>query len=128
VTGGSGYIGGRLIDLLTQREENEVVNLDLRPPSVPRPRTRFVRMDIRDRGMRSLLEAERPDALVHLAFVLNPMRDEQTMYDIDVNGTQNVLEAASRSAVGQALAASSTTADGGWPDSPVPLAEDRRAR
>ena len=48
ITGGSGYIGGRLIDLLTQREDTEVVILDLRPPAVPRPRTRFVRMDVRD--------------------------------------------------------------------------------
>jgi UDP-glucose 4-epimerase len=75
ITGGSGYIGGRLIDMLTQREDSEVVNIDLRPPAVPRPRTRFVRMDIRDRGMRSFLESERPDALVHQAFLLNPIRD-----------------------------------------------------
>ena len=52
-------------------------------------------MDIRDRGMGALIAAERPDALVHLAFVLNPIRDEHTMYDIDVNGTDNVLDAAS---------------------------------
>src|SRR2546421_641353 len=128
ITGGSGYIGGRLSDLLTQREDTEVVTIDLRPPAVPRPRTRFVRMDIRDRGMRSLLEAERPDALVHLAFVLNPMRDEQTMYDIDVNGTQNVLEAASTAVVSQVLVASSTTAYGAFPDNPVPLTEEHPVR
>jgi UDP-glucose 4-epimerase len=128
VTGGSGYIGGRLIDLLTQDPENEVLNLDLRPPATPRPRTRFQQMDVRDRGMRALLESERPDALVHLAFVLNPMRDEQTMYDIDVNGTQNVLEAASAAGVGQLLVASSTTAYGAFPDNPVPLTEEHPVR
>jgi UDP-glucose 4-epimerase len=128
ITGGSGYIGGRLIDLLSQDPANEVLNLDLRPPAIPRPRTRFLRMDVRDRGMRGLLEAERPDALVHLAFVLNPMRDEQTMYDIDVNGTQNVLEAASGAGVGQLLVASSTTAYGAFPDNPVPLTEEHPVR
>jgi hypothetical protein len=45
--------------------------------------------------MRELLEREQPDALVHLAFVLNPLRDEARMYDIDVNGTAAVLRAAS---------------------------------
>jgi UDP-glucose 4-epimerase len=128
ITGGSGYIGGRLIELLTQREDVEVVNLDIRPPAVQRPRTRFMQMDIRDPGIRSLLESERPDALVHLAFVLNPLRDEHTMYDIDVNGTDNVLTAASAAGTPQLLVASSTTAYGAFPDNPVPLTEDDPVR
>ncbi len=128
ITGGSGYIGSRLIDVLTGREDTEVVNLDLRPPAVPRPRTRFVHMDIRDRGIRALLESEQPDALVHLAFVLNPIRDERKMYDIDVNGTQNVLDAAAAAGVSQLLVASSTTAYGAFPDNPVPLTEEDPVR
>ena len=43
------------------------------------------------------------------------------MYDIDVNGTQNVLEAASAAGVEHLLVASSTTAYGAFPDNPVPL-------
>jgi len=128
ITGGSGYIGGRLIELLTQRDDTEVVNIDVRPPAIPRPRTRFVQMDIRDRGIRGLLESERADALVHLAFVLNPIRDEHRMYDIDVNGTDNVLEAASAAGIGQLLVASSTTAYGAFPDNPVPLTEEHPVR
>jgi UDP-glucose 4-epimerase len=128
ITGGTGYIGGRLIEMLTQREDTEVVNIDLRPPAVPRPRTRFVQMDIRDRGMRSFLESERPDALVHLAFVLNPIRDEHKMYDIDVNGTQNVLDAGAAAGISQLLVASSTTAYGAFPDNPVPLPEEHPVR
>ena len=128
ITGGSGYIGGRLIELLTQRDDTEVVNIDVRPPAIPRPRTRFVQMDIRDRGIRGLLESERADALVHLAFVLNPIRDEHRMYDIDVNGTDNVLEAASTAGIGQLLEASSTTAYGAFADNPVPLTEEHPVR
>jgi UDP-glucose 4-epimerase len=129
ITGGSGYIGSRLVEFLAKREETErIAIVDLRPPAVQRPKTEFVRMDIRDRGMRSLVAKERPDALVHLAFVLNPMRDEATMYDIDVNGTQNVLDAASDAGTGHLLVASSTTAYGAWPDNPVPLTEDDPVR
>jgi UDP-glucose 4-epimerase len=128
ITGGSGYIGGRLIELLTQQDDAEVVNVDIRPPAIPRQRTRFVKMDIRDRAMRSLLETERPDALVHLAFVLNPIRDERTMYDIDVNGTENVLNAATEAGTPHLLVASSTTAYGAWPDNPVPLTEEHPVR
>ena len=128
ITGGSGYIGSRLTDLLVQNDENEVVNLDIRPPAVPKSRTRFVRMDIRDRGMAALIAEERPDALVHLAFVLNPIRDEHAMYDIDVNGTANVLDAAAAAGVPHLLVASSTTAYGAWPDNPVPIPEEHPVR
>ena len=124
ITGGSGYIGSRLTDLLVEQDDNEVLNIDIKPPAVPRSRTRFIKMDIRDRGMRDLFERERPDAVIHLAFVLNPIRDEHTMYDIDVNGTHNVLEAAAAAGVGQMLVASSTTAYGAFPDNPVPMAEE----
>ncbi len=55
----------------------------------------------------NLLVSERPDAIVHLAFVLNPIRDEHAMYDIDVNGTANVLEAAARAGISHLLVASS---------------------
>jgi UDP-glucose 4-epimerase len=128
ITGGSGYIGSRLTDLLVARDDTEIVNVDIRPPAMPRSRTRFVKMDIRDRGMRDLFEREQPDAVVHLAFVLNPIRDEHTMYDIDVNGTQNVLDAASAAGVQQLLVASSTTAYGAFPDNPVPMTEEQPVR
>ena len=128
ITGGSGYIGSRLTDLLVQHEDNEVVNLDIRAPAVPRSRTRFVHMDIRDRGIAALIAEERPDALVHLAFVLNPIRDEHRMYDIDVNGTANVLDAAAAAGVPHLLVASSTTAYGAWPDNPVPIPEEHPVR
>ena len=129
ITGGSGYIGSRLIELLAEREDTErIVITDIRPPAVPWPKTAYIEMDIRDRAMLPLLEIEEPDALVHLAFVLNPMHDEQTMYDIDVNGTQNVLDAASRAGTAHLLVASSTTAYGAWPDNPVPLTEQHPVR
>jgi UDP-glucose 4-epimerase len=129
ITGGSGYIGSRLVELLSAREDTErILITDLRAPAVPWPKTTYLEMDIRDPGMLPLLEAEEPDALVHLAFVLNPMRDEHTMYDIDVNGTQSVLDAAARADVQHVLVASSTTAYGAWPDNPVPLVEEHPVR
>jgi UDP-glucose 4-epimerase len=124
ITGGSGYIGSRLVEQLAEREDTErIVILDVRPPAVPWPKCTYVEMDIRDRRLHSLLQAEQPNALVHLAFVLNPIHDEHRMYDIDVNGTQNVLDAASAAGVEHLVVASSTTAYGAWPDNPVPLRE-----
>jgi UDP-glucose 4-epimerase len=130
ITGGSGYIGSRLTEVLVGREETErVVNLDVRPPAVPWPKTDYVSGDVRDRArMRELLERERPDALIHLAFLLNPTRDDALMYDIDVNGTVATLWAASEAGVEHVLVTSSSTAYGAWPDNPVPIAEDHPVR
>ena len=126
VTGGSGYIGTRLVERLAAREDTERIAIaDLRPPASHRPKVTFSRLDVRDLGgARRLLEAERPDALVHLAFVLNPIHDEAAMYDVDVGGTHNVLQAASEAGTGQVLVTSSATAYGAFPDNPVPIAED----
>jgi UDP-glucose 4-epimerase len=126
ITGGSGYIGSRLIEQLVERDDTErIVIADIRPPRAFRPKVEFSKLDVRDGpGVRALLERERPDALLHLAFVLNPMRDEYAMYDIDVGGTHNVLEAAAATGVGQVLVTSSATAYGAFPDNPVPIDED----
>jgi UDP-glucose 4-epimerase len=130
ITGGSGYIGSRLTELLSARDETErILNLDVRPPATPWPKTEYMRGDVRNRAaMRELFERESPDALVHLAFILNPIRDEARMYDVDVNGTQAVLEAASQAGTEQVLVTSSGTAYGAFPDNPVPIAEDHPVR
>jgi UDP-glucose 4-epimerase len=130
ITGGSGYIGTRLVSLLSSREDTgEIVICDVRPPATYRPRTRFERMDVRDpAGVRALVERVRPDALVHLAFLLDPIHDEALMYDVDVNGTHNVLEAAASAGVRQVLVTSSTAAYGAFPDNPAPLTEDHPVR
>jgi UDP-glucose 4-epimerase len=130
ITGGSGYIGSRLVDHLSGREETDaIVVADIRPPASFRPKTTFAKLDVRDRaGVRELLAGEQPDCVVHLAFLLNPIHDEAAMYDVDVNGTQYVLEAASAAGVRQMLVTSSTTAYGAFADNPVPLTEDDPVR
>ncbi|MBD0282649.1 MAG: hypothetical protein ICV69_10715 [Thermoleophilaceae bacterium] len=42
-----------------------------------KPKSQFERLDVRDRdGVGAVLDRARPDALVHLAFTLNPVHDE----------------------------------------------------
>ena len=90
ITGGSGYIGSRLVDLLARREDTEkIVIADVVPPKGGyRPKTEYERVDVRDRAaVHAALQRGNPDVLVHLAFILNPVHDEAFMYDVDVNGT-----------------------------------------
>ena len=126
ITGGSGYIGGRLTELLSARDETEmIVDVDVNPPRRVHPKTEFVRGDVRDgAAIRDLLERHEIDVLIHLAFILNPMRDEATMYDIDVNGTEATLRAASEAGTKQVLVTSSASAYGAFPDNPKPITED----
>ena len=129
ITGGSGYIGGRPTELLVERETERIVILDVRPPDVPWPKTEYVRGDVPDRrAMRELLERERPDALLHLAFIFNPIHDEARMYDVDVNRTQAVLQAASEAGSSRCWSPRPVAAAGAFPDNPVPIAEDQPVR
>jgi UDP-glucose 4-epimerase len=126
ITGGSGYLGSCLVERLAGREGTElIVVADLRPPGSFRPKTRFERLDVRDRqAVQRLLDRVQPDALLHLAFILDPIRDEHLMYDVDVNGTQNVLDAAAAAGTQQVLVTSSAVAYGAFPDNPEPIEED----
>ncbi|MDP9228856.1 MAG: NAD-dependent epimerase/dehydratase family protein [Actinomycetota bacterium] len=126
VTGGSGYIGGRLIDELSGRDETElIVIVDVNAPRRRWPKTQYAKGDVRDRkATRELLRQHRIDTLLHLAFILDPIHDEAMMYDVDVNGTQATLWAASEAGVEHVLSISSASAYGAWPDNPKPIAED----
>jgi UDP-glucose 4-epimerase len=130
ITGGSGYIGSRLVDLLSRREDTErIVICDLTPPRIYKPKTQFEHVDVRDRKrMHAVIEGRQPDALVHLAFIFHPIHDEELMYDVDVNGTHNVLESAAQAGTPQVLVITSVAAYGAHPDNPVPLTEDDPVR
>jgi UDP-glucose 4-epimerase len=130
ITGGSGYIGSRLVEHLALREDTErILVCDIQPPRAFRPKVGFERLDVRDRqAARAILEREKPDALVHLAFILNPVHDEQFMYDVDVNGTLNVLDAAGAAGTEHVLVTTSAVAYGAFPDNPEPLTEDDPVR
>src|SRR4051812_12176936 len=131
ITGGSGYIGSRLVERLAAdgSGSDEVLICDVRPPRVFRPGAMYRSLDVRDAAaVRSAVASWRPDVVVHLAFLLNPIHDEALMYSVDVEGTHNVLDACSSEGVGQVLVTSSSTAYGAFPDNPVPLTEEHPVR
>jgi UDP-glucose 4-epimerase len=129
ITGCAGYLGTRLTRwLLAADPRHRVLGFDVRPPAVTDPRLEFHRLDVRDPGLAARLDGRAVQALVHLAFVLDPLYDEREMTDIDVGGTRNVLAAARAAGIPHLVATSSTTAYGARADNPVPLTEDHPLR
>jgi nucleoside-diphosphate-sugar epimerase len=97
VTGVSGNLGLRLLPML--REFN-VIGVDVRPPQTDCP-LRFEQMDLGEewstRALFEMMRDTRPQAVIHLAFVLDPVRagvlDSTRMWQINVAGTARVVEA-----------------------------------
>jgi nucleoside-diphosphate-sugar epimerase len=131
VTGIAGNLGLRVLPQLT---DYEVIGVDLNPPQTSHP-LRFLRMDLgleqSCRELFLLLREARPVAVIHLAFVLDPVRtdvlDLDQMWQINVAGTARVMEAITEanrddSIVGRFIFPSSVSVYG--PDLPEPVSED----
>ncbi len=97
VTGISGNLGTRL---LPQLSGFNVIGLDVTAPTTDVP-LQFERMDLGEeescRQLFHLLRDTRAEAVVHLAFILDPVRagvlDVDRMWQINVAGTARVMEA-----------------------------------
>src|SRR5216684_244867 len=96
ITGISGNLGTRLLPQLAQFD---VIGVDLTPPSTDLP-LRFERMDLGEeescRQLFILLRDSRAAAVVHLAFVLYPLRtgvlDVTRIWHINLAGAARVLD------------------------------------
>src|SRR5712692_9125110 len=132
VTGIAGNLGLRL---LPQLEDFSVVGVDINTPATTAA-VHFVRLDLgleeSCRRLYHLLLETRPVAVIHLAFVIDPVRtgifDLNRMWQINVAGTARVMEAITEAnrneddAVKQFIFPSSVSAYG--PDLPGPVMED----
>jgi nucleoside-diphosphate-sugar epimerase len=132
VTGIAGNLGSRL---LPQLGDYRVIGIDLKPPQSGTLLFRFVPMDLGQeascRELYALLKDLRPAAVVHLAFVLDPVRndvlDVDRMWHINVAGTARVMEAITEAnredqIVSKFVFPSSVSAYG--PDLPQAVTED----
>jgi nucleoside-diphosphate-sugar epimerase/phosphohistidine swiveling domain-containing protein len=124
VTGASGVFGRVLCRDLVRRGA-EVVALARRTVDIAGVSS--FSGDIRDaetveRAMRGC------DRVVHLAFVLAPLRSSTGIEDINLRGTRNVLRAMESTGASHLVFTSSTLAYGPWPDNPEFIAEDHPLR
>ena len=97
VTGIAGNLGSRLLPLLA---DLSVIGVDVNPPQTDLP-LQFEKVDLGEesstRVLYEMLRDTRPVSVVHLAFVIDPVRsnvlDAERMWRINVAGTARVMEA-----------------------------------
>ena len=125
ITGAGGYISRQLILFLDKQDWcRKILGTDIVEPVIDSAKLEFHNCDIRDPMLLDFWKGRGVDTLVHLAFVVDPIHDEKKMYDVNVNGTLNVLRICEELNIGHIIVTSSGTAYGAWPDNPPSLRED----
>jgi UDP-glucose 4-epimerase len=136
ITGASGNVGTALLrHLAVAAPDWSLVGLCRRPPAAGEPaydRVAWVRCDIADPASSAVLKEAfaGADAVVHLAWTIQPSWDESAMAATNVDGSNRVFRAASGAGVAHLVHASSVGAyspgpkdrpvDESWPTDGVP--------
>ena len=129
VTGATGNVGTSLVRALSADPAvDEIVGIARRRPELSVAKTRWVAADVaRDDLAEAFAGA---DAVVHLAWLIQPSRDRTTTRTVNVDGSRRVFEAAAAAGVRSLVYASSVGAyspgpkdrrvDESWPTGGIP--------
>ena len=109
IVGASGNIGTSLLAALADDPAvDSVLGVSRRRPAVEFPKTDWVEADIREHDLQTLFRGA--DAVVHLAWAIQPSRDEAALRRTNVWGSQRVFRAVAESGVPTLVYASSVGA------------------
>jgi nucleoside-diphosphate-sugar epimerase len=109
VSGASGNVGTSVLEALGDEPQvEEVVGIARRVPAVDLPKVRWVGADVTADALEPLFEGA--DAVVHLAWAIQPSRDEAVTERINVEGSRRVFEATAAAKVPALVYASSVGA------------------
>jgi len=113
ITGVSGYIGQKLVAQLAQ-SQHQLFGTDKRQPTRIPEGVTFCAFDIRDRRLIELIKTLQVEIIIHLAYLIPPYPFKPRVnYDINVNGTRNILEASKNASVQHIIYTSSSIVYGG---------------
>lgn len=129
ITGATGNVGTAVVRALgAEPAITEIVGISRRRPDVVLPKTRWVQADVSRADLVNTLRGS--DALIHLAWLIQPSRDEAVTRATNVDGSRRVFDAAAAAAVPRIVHASSVGAyaegpkdravDESWPTSGIP--------
>ncbi len=134
ITGGGGYLGSQLVARLAALPEDQrpyiIVSHDIREPKERLPNVMYAMADIRSAEMADIMADHQINTVVHLASIVTPGKSSTRAfeYDVDVNGTRNVLEACVKHGVKRIVVSSSGAAYGYHADNAPWLTENMPVR
>jgi UDP-glucose 4-epimerase len=115
VTGATGNVGTSVVAALAaDARVTEIVGLARRRPQLQPPRTTWVEADIVSAPLTDLFAGA--DAVIHLAWLIQPSRDAAQLEAVNVTGTRRVFEAAAAAGARALVHASSIGAYSKGPD------------
>jgi len=111
VTGGSGFLGINLIRYLLSRGIEDILALDIADFNYSeKAKIKFIKGDIRNKDLIARV-IDDVDVIVHAAAAL-PLYKKEEIYSTEVEGTNNLLEAASEKSIPRFIYISSTAVYG----------------
>lgn len=123
VTGSAGYLGTR-VALRLAEQGDALYGIDVREPANRECYAGFVRGSVTDAAAMERLFAEaRPDAVVHLAFVVTTTHDRAREEAVALDGARYLLAGCAQQNVRKLVFLSSVAAYGAHDDNDVPLTE-----
>lgn len=120
ITGAPGWVGTRLVQLLLQEEERDIrclVMPNLGTSTMPKSdRVKIVRGDLRNLDdLKSFCEDSKGATLFHLAGVIHPKLFVRDLYNVNVQGTKNLLQVAEDQGIRRVVVVSSNSPLGANP-------------
>jgi UDP-glucose 4-epimerase len=126
ITGGSGNVGTSLLEVLQREGVHEVIGLARRPPRSSA--VQWVAADVRDADLEQAFRGA--DAVIHLAWAIQPSHDQAALRSVNVQGSRRVFDAVARAGVSHLVYASSVgtyatgpvdrRVDESWPATGIP--------
>jgi UDP-glucose 4-epimerase len=124
ITGVSGYIGGLLLKRISQEAEVEhLIGIDIKEPPFKSPKFTFIKHDVRQ-PFEDIFIDNKCDTAIHLAFIVAPIRNEGKARQINIEGSQNFLNASASAKVEQVFYLGSHTEYGAHANNPACFTED----
>src|ERR1700710_1420135 len=109
VTGASGNVGaGVLGALAADPDVDEVIGLARRVPEIAMAKTSWRQADVTSSDLVPLFSGA--DAVIHLAWLIQPSRHESLTWQVNVEGSARVFEAVAKAEVPALVYASSVGA------------------
>lgn len=123
LTGVSGYLGRLVVEMFDELDCVEtMVGIDIKEPSFKSSKLEFHSMDVRSNEIsRFMYDC---DVCLHMAFILDEIRDKDLTHDININGGKNIFHSCIEAGVPRIIQLSSMAAFGAHSDNKIPFDED----